>query len=154
MDKSEINEYLYKHIPITKALGAEAVAFSEREVAFSAPLANNINHRSSAFGGSISSLLITTCWAYLRLLFDDEPRVPRIVIAASSTQFLKPVLSDFTSTLVVPHAEEIENFKAVFAAKGKAKITLQSQIKENGALLARFEGVFVVLKAKTDSAEL
>ncbi|HBQ60600.1 MAG TPA: thioesterase, partial [Balneolaceae bacterium] len=51
MTKTQIEEYLYKHIPITKALGVEVVEFSKEGVQFKAPLTNNINHRSTAFGG-------------------------------------------------------------------------------------------------------
>lgn len=145
MTKSEIEEYLYSHIPITKALGVKAIAFSEKEVKFKAPLSNNINHRSTAFGGSISSLLITTGWSYLRMLFDKEEEIPRIVIARSATNYLKPVTDDFTSELIIPEKKAVEKFITTYTRFGKARITLEVQIKKGESLLAEFEGDFVVM---------
>ncbi|MBD3615231.1 MAG: YiiD C-terminal domain-containing protein [Gracilimonas sp.] len=148
MTKQEIEQYLYKHIPITKSLGVKAVAFSEEEVKFEAPLSNNINHRSTAFGGSISSLLITTGWSYLRMLFDDRDSIPRIVIGRSATNYLKPISSDFLSELVIPKKEILKNFMEMFDRFGKARITLNAQIKKEGNVMAEFEGDFVVMANK------
>lgn len=146
MTKTEIEQYLYEHIPITKAFGVKAVSFSKEEVKFSAPLANNINHRSTAFGGSISSVLITTGWSYLRLLFDEYDPVPRIVIGKSSTNYLKPITSDFTSELIIPEKETLSKLMKMVGRFGKGRITLKAQIKEFGEILAEFEGEFIVLQ--------
>lgn len=146
MTKTEIEQYLYEHIPITKALGVKAVEFSKEGVKFKAPLANNINHRSTAFGGSISSMLITTGWSYLRLLFDGSDPIPKIVIGKSNTQYLKPVTDDFTSELIIPKKETVKKFMEMYHRFGKARITLKAQIKEEGKVLAEFEGDFVVIK--------
>lgn len=145
MTKSDIEEYLYYHIPITRALGVIAEAFSEKKVKFKAPLSNNINHRSTAFGGSISSLLITTGWSYLRMLFDEEENVPRIVIGRSATNYIRPVKDDFTSELIIPEKETVEKFMGMFKRFGKARITLKAQIKNSKSVLAEFEGDFVVM---------
>ncbi len=146
MTKKEIQNYLYKHIPVTKALGVEAMTFSREEVKFKAPLAANINHRSTAFGGSISSLLITTGWSYLRLLFDEVDPIPRIVIGKSSTDYLKPVTADFTAELIIPKKETLERFMEMYDRFGKARITLRAKIKEDGVVQAEFEGEFVVFE--------
>lgn len=146
MTKTEIEQYLYKHVPITKSLGVKAVAFSQDEVKFKAPLSNNINHRSTAFGGSISSLLITTGWSYLRMLFDDEETVPRIVIGRSSTNYVRPVNDDFTSELIIPEIKTVENFMRMYMRFGKARITLKSEVRKEGNVMADFEGDFVVMR--------
>lgn len=146
MTKTEIEQYLYQHIPITKAMGVVAVEFSKEAVKFKAPLSNNINHRSTAFGGSISSLLITTGWSYLRLLFDEADPIPRIVIGKSSTNYLKPVTTDFTSELHLPDQANLETFLDMYDRFGKARILLTAKIKEDNEILAEFKGEFVVFK--------
>ncbi|MDR9418214.1 YiiD C-terminal domain-containing protein [Gracilimonas sp.] len=151
MTKTQIEQYLYKHIPITRALGVKAIEFSRNEVKFLAPLMNNINHRSTAFGGSISSLLITTGWSYLRLLFDDEEIIPRIVIGKSETKYIKPISADFTSQLVIPDEEEVQHFLEMVHRFGKGRITLQAQIIEGEEVLAVFEGDYVIFKQNTET---
>lgn len=149
MTKTEIEQYLYKHIPITKALGVKAVAFSQGEVKFEAPLSKNINHRSTAFGGSISSLLITTCWSYLRLLLDEIQPIPRIVIGRSETKYLKPISSDFTAKLMMPAQQDVALFMETFQRFGKARIELSATIEQEGDLAAKFQGNFVAIKQKS-----
>lgn len=146
MTKTQIEQYLYKHIPITRALGVKAISFSKDEVKFLAPLMNNINHRSTAFGGSISSLLITTGWSYLRLLFDEEDTIPRIVIGKSSTKYIKPVSTDFSSQLVIPDKSEVLHLMEMVNRFGKGRITLQANIVEGEEMLAIFEGDYVVFR--------
>ncbi len=146
MTKTQIEQYLYKHIPITKALGVKALSFSKDAVSLQAPLFNNINHRSTAFGGSISSLLITTGWSYLRLLFDDQDPVPAIVIGRSSTNYLKPINQDFIAELQIPDEEELSKFMEMYERFGKSRITLKAFIKNGEQVQAAFEGDFVVIK--------
>lgn len=152
MTKTDIEKYLYEHIPITKALGVKTSSFSKTEVKFWAPLSENINHRSSAFGGSISSLLITTGWSYLRLLFDEYQPVPRIVIGRSSTSYLQPIKDDFTSELIIPNTETLDQFFEMYQRFGKARLTLKAQIKKGDNLLAEFEGDFVVISPQISDA--
>ncbi|MFD2532704.1 YiiD C-terminal domain-containing protein [Gracilimonas halophila] len=146
MNKYEIEQYLYEHIPITKTLGVKTIDFSQEAVKFWAPLSNNINHRSTAFGGSIISLLITTGWSYLRLLFDEIEPVPRIVIGRSSTNYQKPVNEDFISELIIPKKETLDKFLGMYDRFGKARITLKAQIKNGNNTLATFDGDYVVMQ--------
>lgn len=146
MTKTQIEQYLYKHIPITKELGVKVISFSENKVRLQAPLFNNINHRSTAFGGSISSLLITTGWSYLRLLFDDHNPVPAIVIGRSSTDYLKPINQDFVSELLIPDQEDLSKFLETYSRFGKSRIRLKAFIQTGEQVQAAFEGDFVVMK--------
>lgn len=145
MNKTKIREYLNEHIPITKALGVEPVQFNRNVVIFSAPLSSNINHRSTAFGGSISSILIITGWSYLRLIFDEEEKIPTIVISSSNTKFLKPITSDFTSHLILPDMADLNKFLEIYHRFGKSRITLQAIIGDEKEPMAHLTGDYVVL---------
>lgn len=58
----EINTYLEEHIPITRHLGVRLVLRDASGLRLAMPLASNLNHRQSAFGGSIGSLGILAGW--------------------------------------------------------------------------------------------
>ena len=60
-------DYLYNHIPITKHLGVKVLSFDGHSVKLNAPLAENINHRDSVFGGSLASVAILSGWTILHL---------------------------------------------------------------------------------------
>lgn len=148
MTTHEAQEYLHKNIPITKEMGLTVDALSASRVKLSAPLVHNINHRSSAFGGSIASILLTTGWAYLRVLMKNEENVPVIVISDGRFRFLKPVLDDFEAEIEIPRTREIEQFFHTFKRFGKARITLHAFIKEGKTVLAKSEGEYVVIRGK------
>ena len=148
MTKEEAQNYIYSNIPITKAMGFKIKTLSQDEVSLTAPIKNNINHRGSAFGGSIDSLFLTTGWAFIRFLIDHYVPTPIIVGSKGSTTFLKPLLEDFESKLVVPDATEIERFISTFDRFGKARIQLKVEIKKENVLYAEFTGDYVVVKGK------
>ncbi|MFB3040360.1 MAG: YiiD C-terminal domain-containing protein, partial [Candidatus Poribacteria bacterium] len=69
MDLSALEEYLHEHIPLSKAIGVKVVEADSAGVTLSAPLAPNINHRETVFGGSASAVAILAAWTllYVRL---------------------------------------------------------------------------------------
>ena len=67
MRLDEITRYLHDHIPITRSLGARVEHADGQSVRLWAPLAQNLNHRDTAFGGSLSSLAILSGWVLLYL---------------------------------------------------------------------------------------
>lgn len=148
MTKEEAQDYIYTKIPITKAMGFTIKSLSKEEVRLAAPIKNNINHRNSAFGGSIDSLFLTTGWAFIRFLIDHYSPTPIIVGSSGSTTFLKPVITDFSSSLLMPDEQRIEEFISTFDRFGKSRIRLKAEIKKEGEIYASFEGDYVVVKSK------
>lgn len=146
MTKEEAQDYIFKNIPITKAMGFKITSLSMDEVIVTAPINNNINHRGSAFGGSIDSLFLTTGWAFIRFLIDHYVPTPIIVGSKGSTKFLKPILDDFESNLIIPDKKYIEQFISTFERFGKARIQLDAEIKKENIRYAEFVGDYVVVK--------
>ena len=63
MNKYEFEKFLHKQIPITKEMGFSILEFTPSKVKIAAKLEPNINHKSTAFGGSINSLMTVCGWA-------------------------------------------------------------------------------------------
>lgn len=137
--------YLYDHIPITKHLGVIVNKFDGRRIELTAPLEPNINHRDSAFGGSLSSVAILAGWTILHLKLLEKKINARLVIQKSSINYLDAVLSDFTAACELPAAEQWHSFLNMLNAKGKARLTLSSKIYSDGKLVCEQEGVYVAV---------
>jgi thioesterase domain-containing protein len=56
VDRCELAHYLHEHIPLSHAMGVEVVEADWHSVTLRAPLAPNINHRETVFGGSASAV--------------------------------------------------------------------------------------------------
>ena len=59
------------------------------------PLQPNLNHRKTAFGGSIATMGIIASWTLVWLKLKDCGLDHRIVIQNSSTSYLTPIEQDF-----------------------------------------------------------
>lgn len=146
MTREEAQEYIYTNIPVTKAMGMTIKELSIKAVVLSAPIQENINHRGSAFGGSIDSLFLTTGWAFIRFLIDHYTPTPIIVGSRGETNFQKPVLDDFESVLEIPSDADVDLFLNTFERFGKARISLSASITQNEQICASFTGDYVVVK--------
>lgn len=63
MNNKEFEKFIYEQIPITKAMGISIEKFTSSEVKVLAKLEPNINHKSTAFGGSINSVMTVCGWS-------------------------------------------------------------------------------------------
>ena len=52
-----LESYLHEHIPITRAMQVRVVEIGPEHARLTAPLAPNINHRETVFGGGLSMRL-------------------------------------------------------------------------------------------------
>ncbi len=146
MTKGELEEYLHNNIPITKAMRVGVVEVKGDRVVLRAPILPNINHRDTAFGGSLSTLAILSAWCLLRLKMDEKnAKNAHLVIQRNSIEYLHPVAADFTASAILADKDKWQRFDEVFAAKGKARISVKSMIAVGGKVCARFSGDFVVL---------
>lgn len=143
MDLAEITSYLHRHIPITSHLGAVVESYDGFEVCISAPLAPNLNHRKTAFGGSMSALAILAGWTLLHLKLREEGLNTRLVIQKSGFDFSLPIESDFKAVGVMPSEESWERFLKILRRRGRARITVGSRIEGAGRRGGAHEGVYV-----------
>lgn len=144
--EEKAQDYLHSEIPITRRMGIEVQKLSSNEVELKAPIALNVNHRRSAFGGSVDSLFLTAGWSYIRLVVDHFDPLPTIVGSKSQTTFQRPITQDFIARLVIPSKREVDKFLEAYQRFGKARITLDANIENNGKTYAVFKGDYVVVK--------
>ena len=144
--QSSLERYLHEHIPVSAAMGIEVEVATFDSVRLSAPLANNINHRETAFGGSVSSLGILSAWSLIHLRMASLPDVsPRIVIQRNSMEYERAVLDRFVSETRLDDSAHWERFRKILFRKGRARLNLQSELNCLGERVGYFDGSFVVI---------
>jgi thioesterase domain-containing protein len=146
LDLKQIEQTIHEKIPISKEMGISLVKFDEGGLVIKAPLQNNINHRQTAFGGSINAVATLSGWAFLYLMLNQIKEPPAIVIQESSITYLKPVAADFEAVCSWPETSKIEFFYKLYHRKRKARLQLTSQILIDGDVAALFNGVYVALE--------
>jgi thioesterase domain-containing protein len=139
-----LESYLHEHIPLSYHLGLQVLEAGAESVRLRAPLGPNLNHRQTAFGGSISALAILSGWSLLWVRLRNVTEGHRIVIHSSALSYLAPVRSDFEALCLAPSAETWDAFTRTFATRDRARIELQATVTADGETVARFQGRYVV----------
>ena len=100
MDADGLQQYLHEHIPLSRAMQVTVLAASVEEVLLAAPLAPNINHRETVFGGSASAVCILAAWSLVQVRL-RAARIPaRLVIQRNLMEYLLPVSGNADAPVV------------------------------------------------------
>ncbi|WP_417450650.1 YiiD C-terminal domain-containing protein [Kordiimonas sp.] len=143
----EVEDYLHSHIPISAPMGVTAIVASRDRVVLRAPLAANINHKHTAFGGSLQALATLSCWTLLHLNLRHSAKAGEIVISSSNINYIRPVTQDFEAEASLPEGNRWGLFLKTFERHGKARIQLTASVVENDELAIDYTGSFVALKS-------
>ena|SRR5436190_1601463 len=117
----------------------------ERVMLF-APLAPNINHRETVFGGSVSSLALLTAWALIYLRLQAEGFDSRLVVQRNTIHYARPIAGDFTATATTPAAWS--SFVRTLRRKNRARIAVTVELRSEENSVGTLEGDFVALESK------
>ena len=143
MNPLELQAYLHQHIPLSHAMGVSVVEASPHQVVLSAPLAPNINHRDTVFGGSASAVAILAAWSMLHLRLSAHGLGSRLVIQRNTMEYGKPIDGTFTAVAEAPSEAAWRAFVRVFERKGLGRIEQASVLMHHGQPAGRLTGEFV-----------
>lgn len=149
-DLEAVERYLHTHIPVTQAMQVAVETIDASGVRLSAPLAPNINHRNTVFGGSAATLAILSAWTLIHTRLRDASYPSRIVIQRNRVEYLRPLHGDFEAFCPSPDPERWSRFLDALARRGRARITLHADIYGDGELAGTFEGVYVAMAPPED----
>jgi thioesterase domain-containing protein len=129
-------------------MAAAVVSIEEGAVILRAPLAPNINHRATVFGGSASALAILAGWALLHVRLHDAGMPGRLVIQRNTMEYDRPILGEFTACSALAQPERWRQFTTMLARKGRARIAVRVVLEHADQVVGRFAGEFVALRAE------
>lgn len=147
MSPDELEQYLHIHIPLSNAMQITVVSVHEDSVVLRAPLAPNINHRETVFGGSASALAILSAWSLLHVCLIREGMTSRIVIQHNTMDYDLPIHGDFIARSSLEQSSDWVKFTRILLRRGKARMTVNSVLEYAGQTVGRFSGDFVALIA-------
>jgi thioesterase domain-containing protein len=138
----ELERYLHQQIPLSAAMGVKALSATTQCVVLAAPLEPNINHKRTAFGGSISALGILAAWSLLHLRLVEARYDCEVVIQSSQMEYDRPITEAFAARSSLTDSLW-STFLRTLARKKRARIEIQSSLVCQGVLAARLSGRFV-----------
>lgn len=145
MTVADLERYLHRQIPLSAAMQVSVRAAGTGSVVLAAPLEPNINHKSTAFGGSVSALAILAAWSVLHLRLLDEGLTGEIVIQSNRMDYQRPITGPFTATSALVDPSAWPAFLAMLTRKGRARIEIGSVVAQGDSVAGRLTGRFVAL---------
>jgi thioesterase domain-containing protein len=143
--EKRVQRYLHQYIPLSAAMGVQVRTATLEQVKLAAPLAPNINHTETVFGGSAAALATLSAWTLLHLRLEEARLGARLVIQRSRMEYEKPIPGDFEAVCHFGDAVAWERFRMTLARRGRARLTLAAHLMHLTHRVAFFEGVFVAL---------
>lgn len=143
MAPSELEQYLYEKIPLSRAIQISAIEVNEHTVRLRAPLTPNLNHRATVFGGSAVAVAILSAWSLLHVRLHALTAGASIVIQRHSMNYDRPMYGDFAACASLAAPEEWPRFVRSLQRWGKARIAVNSVLEYGDEQVGLFNGEFV-----------
>lgn len=126
-----LEQVLYRDIPLTRHMGVKVIQWQDHRLHLHLPLAPNVNHKSTLFGGSLycGAVLAGWGWLYLRLKeagIDDG----HIVIQDGQISYPLPVKADAIAICDAPDHATWDRFLKLYQRRGRARLALPTRIVE------------------------
>ena len=143
MSPIELEQYLHEHIPLSKAMQVSVLAAEEAAVLLAAPLAPNINHRATVFGGSASAVAILSAWSLLHTRLVRDGVASRLVIQRNTMSYERPIEGRFIARSALAQPQEWANVKRMLMRKRQARLEVATVPEHEGRVAGRFPRQFV-----------
>jgi len=143
MDTATLQKYLHDHIPLSRAIEVEVVEATDNGVTLAAPLAPNINHRETVFGGSASAVAILSAWTLMYLRLRREQLNVRIVIQKNTMTYERPITGRFIASAAVSDTAAWRRFVDTVRRKSRGRFTVRSVLYCHTEKVGEFDGDFV-----------
>ncbi len=130
----QLENVLHQDIPLTRDMGMKVISWENHQLRLHLPLAQNINHKSTLFGGSLycGAVLAGWGWLYLRLKeagIDDG----HIVIQEGQISYPLPVKRDGVAICDAPDEATWDRFVKTYERRGRARLALNTRIVAAGS---------------------
>jgi thioesterase domain-containing protein len=145
MQPDELERYLHRRIPLSEAMGVRVIGADEHSVTLRAPLAPNINHRQTVFGGSASAVAMLAAWSVLHVRLTAAGSDARLVVRRNTMDYEAPIAGDFEAHASIGDSGDWATFMSTLERKGKARLHASAVLREQGRVVAKFTGEFVAL---------
>jgi len=145
MTPESLQSYLHERIPLSRAMAIEVRAATPQGVTLYAPLAPNINHRDTVFGGSASAVAILAAWSVLYVRMQAEGLAGRIVIRRNTMSYERPIAAGFTARATAPGDDAWATLATTIGRRRPGRIRVGSLLESDGREVGALDGEFVVL---------
>jgi thioesterase domain-containing protein len=139
---AKLQRMFREEIPLASAMGVCVSGYDGSTLSLEAPLANNQNHKNTAFAGSLYSLAALAGWGLLHLKLQELDLHPDVVIYEGKALYHRPVTETLQARCGLPDEATFSHFLKTLARRGMARIPLEARIMTPSATAMTFSGIY------------
>lgn len=144
MSARDLEAFLHQKIPLSRAMDVRVVESNDQQMALEAPLAANVNHLGTAFGGSLHALPTLACYATVWTIMREAGVDGHVVVKRSEANYRQPVKGPLRAICQRPTEAVREKFLSDLRRNKKARMEMQALIAgPDGNAAVEFHGTFV-----------
>jgi thioesterase domain-containing protein len=139
--------HLHRYIPLSASIGVKVVELElgPDRVVLEAPLSPNLNHRETAFGGSVAAVAILAGWTLVHARLRAEGLPGHIVIQESSVRYERPIHGAFRAVCDGVDDQQWSRLVRALTRRGKGRIKADVRLTVDGEPVGTFHGTYVAL---------
>lgn len=142
----QLQDFLYKNIPLTKAMMMEIVQYDGESMQVKAPLSHNINDKGSVFGGSSSALMIITAWSLIKLNCNKYKIDADIVIHKNETHWQKALYQDLIIKASFKTSVDFSAIQALLHENRHKRISCIVELQDvDGNIFSTMQAKYVII---------
>ena len=145
MSPESLQSSLHERIPLSRAMGIAVQRAEPHAVVIEAPLAPNVNHSGTVFGGSASAVAVLAAWSLVEVRLEAAGQPGRIVIRRSGMDFERPITGGFVATARAPDEQEWSRLLQTLQRGRMGRIAVRSVLTCAGERVGELEGEFAVI---------
>ncbi|QLG87443.1 YiiD C-terminal domain-containing protein [Chitinibacter bivalviorum] len=142
--KNLLEKTLHVEIPLTREIGISVISASTQLVELAAPLSPNINHKCTAFGGSLYAVAVLAGWSMVFARLHAAGIHAHIVIQDAQIEYLLPVVETISARCELAEDDEFARCLKLFERKGRGRIALAVEIVTQQGVAVKFSGNYVI----------
>lgn len=141
-----LTDFFSQHLPITDYLNMKVDEFSGDAFSLAIDLQPSINDKLTAFGGSLYCVCVMNCWGMAYLQARQRGINPNMVVSHGEIDYIAPVNDErIVARCNTQIDTDWQGFFERLDERGRAKVSLQSEIICNGKTAVSFSGDYAII---------
>ncbi|MFT3808018.1 YiiD C-terminal domain-containing protein [Arenimonas sp.] len=141
----------YEAMPPVAAMRIRAVAFDGERLRLLAPLANNVNDKGCAFGGSLASIMTLAGWGLAVLELRVAGLAAEVYVADSQIRYLAPLYDELRAEAGLVADQDWPAILQCLRQRGRARLNVHAQVNDaGGRAVATLEARFALIAPAGD----
>lgn len=147
-DLKSFQSFLYQHIPLVAHMQLQLQSIGNNELTAVAPIAPNINDKSTVFGGSSAALMTICGWTLIKYNLEALNIDNDVVIHKAQTKWQQAQTDDLIIKITTDKEIDWKNLTDQLINKNRStKLTLQCEVNnQNHEVCSSMKGDYVILK--------